>query len=73
LIYTTSTFAVIFLFSLYLRNILGFDSKQSGLILLVSTLIMSMLAIFAGRLSDRMNLYRLAAAGIAVSLAGLCP
>ena len=73
LIYTTSTFAVIFLFSLYLQNILGFDSKQSGLILLASTLIMATLAIYAGRLSDRMNLYRLAAAGAAVSLAGLLP
>jgi predicted MFS family arabinose efflux permease len=73
MIYTTSTFAVIFLFSLYLQNILGFDSKQSGLILLASTLIMAALTIYAGRLSDRMNQYHLAAAGAALSLAGLLP
>ena len=73
MIYTTSTFAVIFLFSLYLQNILGFDSKQSGLILLASTLIMATLTIYAGRLSDRMDLYRLASSGAALSLAGLLP
>jgi len=73
MIYTTSTFAVIFLFSLYLQNILGFDSKQSGLILLASTLIMAALTIYAGRLSDRMDQYHLASAGAALSLAGLLP
>jgi len=73
MIYTTSTFAVIFLFSLYLQNILGFDSKQSGLILLASTLIMATLTIYAGRLSDRMDQYHLASAGAALSLAGLLP
>ncbi len=73
MIYTTSTFAVIFLFSLYLQNILGFDSMQSGLILLASTLIMATLTIYAGRLSDRMDQYHLAFAGAALSLAGLLP
>ncbi len=73
MIYTTSNFAVVFLFSLYLQNIAGFDSKQSGLILLAPTLIMATLTVYAGRLSDRMNLYSLAAAGAALSLAGLLP
>ena len=73
MIYTTSTLAVIFLFSFYLHYIKGFDSKQSGLILLASTLIMAVLVIYAGRLSDRMNLYRLASIGVTVSLAGLLP
>jgi MFS family permease len=73
LIYTTSNLAVIFLFSFYLQYIRGFDSNQSGLILMASTLIMAMLVIYAGRLSDRMNLYRLASIGVIVSLAGLLP
>jgi len=73
MIYTTSTLAVIFLFSFYLQYIRGFDSNQSGLILMASTLIMAALVIYAGRLSDRMNLYRLASAGAALSLAGLLP
>lgn len=73
MIYTTSTLAVIFLFSFYLQYIKGFDSKQSGLILLASTLIMAALVIYAGRLSDRMNLYRLAGTGVIISMAGLLP
>lgn len=73
MIYTTSTLAVIFLFSFYLQYIKGFDSKQSGLILMASTLIMASLVIYAGRLSDRMNPYRLASIGVTLSLAGLLP
>lgn len=73
MIYTISTLAVIFLFSFYLQYIKGFDSKQSGLILMASTLIMAVLVIYAGRLSDRMDLYRLACTGVIVSLAGLLP
>lgn len=73
LIYTTSTLAVIFLFSFYLQYIRGFDSNQSGLILMASTLVMAVLVIYAGRLSDRMNLYRLASIGVIISLAGLLP
>jgi low affinity Fe/Cu permease len=68
MIYTTSTLAVVFLFSFYLQYIKGFDSKQSGLILLVSTLIMAILVVYSGRLSNRMNLYRLASSGVIVHL-----
>lgn len=73
MIYTTSTLAVIFLFSFYLQYIRGFDSNQSGLILMASTLVMAVLVIYAGRLSDRMNPYRLASIGVTLSLAGLLP
>jgi MFS family permease len=73
MIYTTSTLAVIFLFSFYLQYIRGFDSNQSGLILMASTLVMAVLVIYAGRLSDRMNLYRMASIGVTLSLAGLLP
>ncbi|MDD1741858.1 MAG: MFS transporter [Methanotrichaceae archaeon] len=71
MIYTTSTLAVIFLFSFYLQYIKGFDSRSAGLILLTPTLIMAALAIHVGRLSDRMNLYYLASIGIVISLIGL--
>ena len=40
---------------------------------MASTLIMATLVIYAGRLSDRMNLYRLASIGVTLSLAGLLP
>jgi low affinity Fe/Cu permease len=73
LIYTTSTLAVVFLFSFYLQYIKGYDSRSAGLILLISTLIMASLVIYAGRLSDRMNLYNLALIGTIISLTGLLP
>jgi MFS family permease len=73
MIYTTSTLAVVFLFSFYLQYIRGFDSNQSGLILLASSLVMATLVLYAGRLSDRMNLYRLAGTGVTISMAGLLP
>jgi len=73
MIYTASTLAVVFLFSLYLQYIVGLDARPAGLILLFSALVMAVLVIHAGRLSDRLNLYRLAMAGTAVSLLGLLP
>lgn len=73
MIYTTSTLAVVFLFSFYLQYIKGFDTRSAGLILLASTLTMAALVVYAGRLSDRMNLYHLASIGVAISLAGLLP
>lgn len=73
LIYTTSTLAVVFLFSFYLQYIKGFDTRSAGLILLASTLIMASLVIYAGRLSDRVNLYHLALIGVVISLTGLLP
>lgn len=71
MIYTTSNLAAVFLFSLYLQYIKGLDARSAGLILLVSTLITATLTVYAGRLSDRMNLYFLASIGVIISLAGL--
>jgi predicted MFS family arabinose efflux permease len=71
MIYTTSTLAVVFLFSFYLQYIKGFDTRSAGLILLASTLTMAALVVYAGRLADRTNLYRLASIGVVISLAGL--
>ncbi len=73
MIYTTSTLAVVFLFSFYLQYIKGFDTWLVGLTLLASTLIMAALVIYAGRLSDRMNLYQLAGMGVTISMTGLLP
>jgi predicted MFS family arabinose efflux permease len=73
MIFTTSTLGVIFLFSFYLQYITGFDPRSAGLILLASTLIMALLAIYVGRLSDRINLYYLGSIGVVLSLLGLVP
>lgn len=71
MLYTTSNLAAVFLFSLYLQYIKGLDAMSAGLILLASTLITAALTVYAGRLSDRMNLHSLASIGIIISLAGL--
>jgi predicted MFS family arabinose efflux permease len=53
LLFNTSTFAVIFLLSLYLQDIRGFDARISGTILLTTVIFMAVLSPYAGRLSDR--------------------
>jgi MFS family permease len=73
LVYFTATFAVIFLFSLYLQYIKSFDSRSAGLVLLVSTLMMTPLVALAGRLSDRYSPHSLATAAIVLTAAGLLP
>lgn len=71
MIYTTSNLAAVFLFSLYLQYIRGLDARSAGLILLAPTLVTATLTIYAGRLSDRKNLYKMASIGVVLSLAGL--
>jgi MFS family permease len=73
LIYFTATFAVIFLFSLYLQYIKSFDSRSAGFVLLVSTLVMTPLVAFAGRLSDRYSSHSIAMFAIVLTAAGLLP
>lgn len=73
LIYFTATFAVIFLFSLYLQYIKSFDSRSAGFVLLVSTLVMTPLVAFAGRLSDRYSSHSMAMFAIVLTAAGLLP
>jgi MFS family permease len=53
LLFNTSNFAVIFLLSLYLQDIRGFDARYAGTILLTTVVFMAVLSPYAGRLSDR--------------------
>lgn len=73
MLYTASNLGAVFLFSLYLQYIKGFDARSAGMLLLAPTLVTAALTIYAGRLSDRMNLYFLATVGVMISLAGLLP
>lgn len=70
-VYFTATFAVIFLFSLYLQYIKSFDSRSAGLVMLASTLIMTPLVALAGRLSDRYSPHSIAKAAVILTSAGL--
>ena len=57
----SATFAVTFLMSLYLQYIKGLSPQTAGLLLIVQPAIMSIIAPFAGRLSDRFEPRKIAA------------
>ena len=71
LLFNISNFAVIFLLSLYLQDLRGFDARFSGLILLTLVIFMALLSAHAGRRSDRTSPRVVIGTGVALSTAGL--
>ncbi|MDR1554332.1 MAG: MFS transporter [Prevotellaceae bacterium] len=65
------TAAVAFMMSLYLQYVRGFTSQSAGLILIVQACVQCLVALYAGRLSDRLNPSTLATSGMTVIVAGL--
>lgn len=65
-----ATFAVSYLLSVYLQVVLGYSSQTAGMILLVQPVIISILSPFAGKISDSVSPFVLAAIGMAVCAAG---
>ena len=66
-----ATFAVTYLVSLYLQIAMGFPSRQAGLILISMPLVQALLTPKVGKLSDRIEPYKLASAGMACCALGL--
>ncbi|MDI6645343.1 MAG: MFS transporter [Methanobacteriaceae archaeon] len=66
-----SIFAIVFLLSLYLQFIKGFDPKVAGLILAVQTIFMVIMSPIAGRLSDKIEPRKLASLGMGIITIGL--
>lgn len=66
-----ATFAVGFLLSFYLQDILGYPSHESGFFLLLQPVMMALLSPAMGALSDRIHPQTLAAWGMALIAAGL--
>jgi EmrB/QacA subfamily drug resistance transporter len=64
-------FSVVFLMSLYLQFIKGFDPKLAGLILVVQTLFMVFMSPIAGKLSDKIEPRKLATMGMGIITIGL--
>jgi MFS family permease len=71
LINYASTSAVAFMVSLYLQYIRGMDARNAGFVLIVQAVIQSLVALYAGKLSDKANPAILATSGMAIIVVGL--
>jgi len=66
-----ATFAISFVLSLYLQYAQHLTPKEAGMILITQPVLMAIVAIFSGRLSDKINPRWLASSGMALSVIGL--
>lgn len=71
LINYSATFAVAFLLSIYLQVIAGYSPRDAGIILVTQPVVMAVVSLFAGKLSDRVEPVVLATAGMSITTAGL--
>ena len=71
LINYSSTFAVVFLLSLYLQYIKGLNPQFAGIILVAQPAVMAITAPVAGRLSDKFSPGAIASIGMAITAASL--
>ncbi|ADZ09925.1 drug resistance transporter, EmrB/QacA subfamily [Methanobacterium lacus] len=71
LINYSSTFAVIFLLSLYLQYIKGMDPQAAGIILVAQPVVMAITSPIAGRLSDKFSPGSIATIGMAITTLSL--
>ena len=66
----SGAFGITFLFSLYLQTVRGFPPQKTGIILMISPVIMAVMAPVFGRLADRFSPAILAAGGACLIFAG---
>ena len=66
-----ATFAVSFVLSLYLQYAKHLTPKGAGMILITQPIIMAIISIMSGRLSDKISPRWLASSGMAISVIGL--
>lgn len=66
-----ATFAVSFVLSLYLQYAKHLSPRDAGMLLMVQPVLMALVSVFSGRLSDRFNPKWLASSGMAISVIGL--
>ena len=66
-----ATFAVSFVLSLYLQYAKHMTPKQAGMVLVTQPVLMALVAVFSGRLSDKISPRWLASSGMAISVVGL--
>ena len=71
LINYSATFSLVFLMSLFLQKIKGLTPQQAGTILVAQPLMMTILSPYAGKLSDRIEPWKMVTAGMLISATGL--
>jgi len=63
-----ATFALSYLISIYLQQVLMLGPDAAGQILVAAPIVQVIVSIFAGRLSDRVSPYKLASLGMGISM-----
>ena len=71
LIHYAATFAVTFLLSLYLQYIKDMSPQATGLLLVAQPVCMAVFSPLAGKMSDRLEAWKIASAGMAMTAVGL--
>lgn len=71
LINYAATFAISFMLSLYLQYVRGLSPRDAGMILIVQSVVMAIVSLLSGRLSDKMSAAKLATSGMAMIAVGL--
>jgi len=72
LINYASTFALTFLFSLYLQSVKGMTPQKTGFVLVTAPVTMALLSPIFGRLSDRIPPQKIAFTGMFFCVAAIC-
>ena len=66
-----ATFALVFLLSLYLQQVLNYSPSEAGLIIMAQPIAMTLLSPLAGKLSDRIEPQIVASVGMGLTVIGL--
>lgn len=66
-----ATFALVFLLSLYLQQVLHYSPSEAGLIIMAQPIAMTLLSPLAGKLSDRVEPQIVASIGMGLTVIGL--
>ena len=73
LINFAATYAMTFLLSMHLQYIKGLDPQEAGLIMIAAPVVQALLSPIAGRLSDKIEPFKLAGIGMGVTAISLIP
>jgi EmrB/QacA subfamily drug resistance transporter len=71
LINYAATFGITFVLSLYLQDVRGLNPLDAGLVLVIQPIIMAVMAMVSGRLSDRIDSQILSSLGMSMIVVGL--